>query len=141
MAPGAVRPGTVRRFGTAVAVVAVVAVLWLLAGCGDDSAAPSTTSPDLTGTTEPYQQEPPNPVSVTAEGFEPEELRVAVGESVTWTNDDPEEPHWVAGDERNTMDSATLMPGNSYTYVFDEPGTYTYFNPFHEQNRGTIRVG
>lgn len=121
-------------------VVTAAALLLAVACAGDETTAPPTTAPSLTGTTEAIQDEPPNPVHVTSDGFDPETVHIAVGESVTWINVD-DEPHWVGGDERGTIDSATLMPGNSYSYVFEEPGTYTYFNPFYEHRRGTVEVG
>jgi len=36
--------------------------------------------------------------------------------------------------------SGTLATGDSFTFTFDEPGTYTYFCELHPQMTGTIVV-
>lgn len=55
--------------------------------------------------------------------FEPANLTVAVGKRVVWAND---------GDLRHTITSdaglfdGSVLPGESFAWTFDAPGTYAY---------------
>lgn len=66
--------------------------------------------------------------------FEPESLTVALGDSVTWVNED-NEPHTSTSGSDCTFDgdwdSGTLNQGDSFTYVTDEMETIPYFCSFH----------
>ncbi len=68
--------------------------------------------------------------------FSPAQLTISVGETVTWTNQDPA-AHTVTGDGWN---SDTLNEGNSYSRTFNEAGTYTYGCDYHPGMLGTIIV-
>ncbi len=91
--------------------------------------------------------------------FDPDVLTIATGTAVTWTNNSPM-PHTATGDpEQNPVaashpeyitlpegaapwGSDMLQPGDSYTYVFDVPGEYSYICIPHVMSgmRGTIMV-
>lgn len=56
--------------------------------------------------------------------FNPEAVRIGVGERVTWINCD-EDPHTSTADGGEWA-SPLLVPGDAYTRAFDEPGTFPY---------------
>jgi plastocyanin len=71
--------------------------------------------------------------------FNPAEITVPVGGSVTWTNDDST-PHTATGQDRAVLQSGTIAQGESFTQKFDTAGTYEYFCEFHANMKGTIVV-
>ena len=73
-----------------------------------------------------------------ATAYSPNEIRIEVGQSLTWTNDD-EVAHTVTADE-GAFDSGFLDPGASFTFTFDEAGTYTYFCKPHPWMKGAVVV-
>lgn len=77
-------------------------------------------------------------VSIANFAFEPAEITIAPGESVTWTNDDGA-PH---GLEYNDGAPGTdlLLPGASFSRRFDQPGTYDYNCSVHPYMTGHVVV-
>jgi plastocyanin len=70
--------------------------------------------------------------------FAPAALTVKAGSTVTWTNHD-QEPHTVASDS-GLFRSNALDTNDSYSFRFDQPGTYHYTCSIHPQMVGTIIV-
>ncbi len=70
--------------------------------------------------------------------FQPGTLTVAAGTTVTWTNDGSV-PHTVTSNER-TFDSGDIAPGGSFSYTFDQPGSYSYHCSLHPSMQGQIEV-
>ena len=77
-------------------------------------------------------------VSIQDFFFEPDQLTVAPGTTVTWVNDG-EEPHTSTADD-GTWNSGTLQPGESFSFTFDDPGDYSYFCEIHPDMTATITV-
>ncbi len=71
--------------------------------------------------------------------FDPVQLNVAAGTTVTWTNGDTE-AHTVTADN-GLFDSRVLYPGESYSVQFDGMGTVTYHCTLHPSMTGRITVG
>jgi len=76
--------------------------------------------------------------------FDPQDLTVQVGETVTWTNND-DVPHTVTAGTPDMptpeeFDSGVLQPGDTFTYTFDEAGTFDYFCTLHPDMTATITV-
>ncbi len=69
--------------------------------------------------------------------FEPQQLSVKVGESVTWTNRD-DIPHTVvcAGKFR----SKTMDTDGTFSFTFAAPGEYKYFCSLHPHMTGMVKV-
>jgi plastocyanin len=78
-------------------------------------------------------------VSIRDFSFEPAQLSVEPGTTVTWTNEG-NEPHTVTADN-GLFDSRVLNPGESYSVQFDGMGTVTYYCTLHPSMRGRITVG
>ena len=78
-------------------------------------------------------------VEISGFKFGPAEAVVAVGTTVTWTNNDTFE-HTVQADGDAFPTSPTLGEGATYSFTFTEPGTYAYICGIHPQMRGTVVV-
>jgi amicyanin len=70
--------------------------------------------------------------------FSPPSLTVMVGMSVTWLNKD-DIPHTVVSKTR-VFKSKALDTGDSFSFTFNEAGTYEYFCSLHPHMTGTIVV-
>lgn len=77
-------------------------------------------------------------VQVLAESFDPADVRVAQGGSVTWTIASMS-PHIIA-DEDETFASELLHTGESFSFTFDQPGTFTYHDGLTGEMTGTVTV-
>jgi LPXTG-motif cell wall-anchored protein len=117
---------------------------------GDEDPADDTTSEDP-----PTGEDPPpnasddpgtqsvrakssNSVSAGDNFFDPASLTIAVGDSVTWTNDG-KVAHTVTANG-GSFDSGNLNPGHSFTHTFSQAGTFRYFCQYHAGMTGTIKV-
>src|SRR5689334_12263642 len=70
--------------------------------------------------------------------FQPAELTVAAGTTLTWTNHDGA-PHTVTF--RNGMaDSGTLSPGQTFSYTFATPGSFAYYCRIHPNMVAEVKV-
>jgi amicyanin len=70
--------------------------------------------------------------------FNPPQLIVKAGTTVTWRNED-DIPHAIASAERK-FKSKALDTEDGYSYTFTEPGNYAYFCSLHPHMTGTIVV-
>lgn len=119
------------------AIVALVVVA-LVAGIAALRHHPTTSTGNPTNV---------NQVSITTTGFSPKLIQVKAGQSVSWVNNDTAN-HWIASDPYPKNDTlpglssqGPLKPGDSYSYLFDKPGTYSYhdqLNPY--KLLGTVEV-
>ena len=71
--------------------------------------------------------------------FSPADAVVAAGTEVVWVNADTDVHSIISTDELFTS-SATFANGESYAFVFTEPGTYAYSCGVHPFMMGTITV-
>lgn len=78
-------------------------------------------------------------VTIVDFAYDPAEITVPVGGTVTWTNDDAA-PHTATAQDRDALQSGTIDPGSSFEQSFDTAGTYDYFCEFHPNMQGTIVV-
>lgn len=66
------------------------------------------------------------------------DITIPVGTTVTWTNRDITIHTTTSLD--GVWDSATLFPGDSYSFTFTTAGTFPYHCVFHAQMHGTVTV-
>ncbi|MCC5949994.1 MAG: cupredoxin domain-containing protein [Nitriliruptoraceae bacterium] len=75
--------------------------------------------------------------------FEPADIEVTVGTTVTFTNQDIVR-HTVtsgpSGEPDGTFDLPLDAQGDEVTFTFDEPGTYDYYCDLHRAMVGTVTV-
>jgi plastocyanin len=70
--------------------------------------------------------------------FDPASVTIKVGESVTWTNQDPTN-HTVTAD-KGEFKSSDIANGATFTFKFDTAGTYAYHCSIHPSMTGTVVV-
>jgi len=99
--------------------------------------AGSRTCSTTTSTSE--QPASPKSVSISGHMFMPQEVSVPSGTQITWTNQDSD-PHNVVADG-GAFKSKTLAQGESYSYTFSSPGTFTYSCSIHPDMKGKVTVG
>jgi plastocyanin len=81
-------------------------------------------------------------VSIQDFFFDPDQLSVAPGTTVTWVNEG-KAPHTVTSTDGKELDSATLQPGDTYSFTFkdDDAGeTYAYQCTIHPQMTASVNV-
>ena len=83
----------------------------------------------------------------TPEGcFLPGEVTIAAGGHVEWANTD-NTMHFATSGDGATMtpdgvfDSGMMNPGDTFSFTFEEPGTYPYYCMVHAWMVGTVIVG
>jgi amicyanin len=70
--------------------------------------------------------------------FTPKQISVGAGTTVTWTNRD-DVPHNVVSTERK-FTSPVLDTDQTFSFKFQEPGSYPYFCKIHPMMTGTVQV-
>lgn len=93
----------------------------------------------MSGCTEQKTQTQPvtaNAIDIMDFAFNPDTITVAKGTTVTWTNKDSAQ-HTVTG---TAFTSGTLNQGQSYSYTFNEAGTFEYYCKFHPSMLGKVIV-
>ena len=104
-------------------------------------AAPQMQAPAPSAPAAGAQNQQNVSVNVQNFAFDPPNITVAPGTTVTWTNNDSA-PHTVtATDPAGAFDSGTLRPGQSFSFTFTQPGTtYAYYCAIHPSMTGTVTV-
>ena len=99
----------------------------------------------ISGCISSANEEPPslppdgaNEVNINEFSFDPGMLIVKAGTIVTWTNSDTIS-HTIISDSQ-AFKSGNLGFGNTYSYRFSIPGTYSYQCGLHPDMRATIVV-
>lgn len=70
--------------------------------------------------------------------FNPAQIEIAVGTTVTWTNNDT--VAHTATATGGEFDSGILDPGSSFSHTFAKAGTYDYACLIHPKMKGTVVV-
>jgi glucose/arabinose dehydrogenase/plastocyanin len=110
---------------------------------------PTGVTPTPTGTPVGTPLATPTPgalvVDVAIQGFQfvPEQIEVEVGTTVRWTNQD-NVPHTVTSGTRNNptnlFDSGNMAAGATFTFTFNQAGTFNYFCVLHPGMDGIVEV-
>jgi len=77
-------------------------------------------------------------ISIANFAFAPGEITVAPGSMVTWSNDDGA-PHGLAYND-GAKGTDVLLPGASFSRVYDKPGTFDYVCAVHAYMTGKVIV-
>ena len=97
------------------------------------------------GETQQYQQQQEQQVSIEGNTFNPAEIEVQPGTTITWNNMD-NVPHTVTSgssgddDAGELFDSGTMETQQEYSMTFDQPGEYPYYCRFHPEMEGMVMV-
>jgi plastocyanin len=122
--------------------IAVLAIALVTVACGGtETASDTTTAPTTAATDAPSTTEgtPEVAISIAAFAFGPDTVTIPVGTTVTWTNDEDSADHTTTSDD-GVWNSATLKPGEQFSFTFDQPGTFNYFCNIHPSMTATIVV-
>jgi plastocyanin len=113
------------------AIVATLCAALSLSACGDDGEGGARSA-----------ERSPEAVTVQIPGFdfEPDPIRIGVGDSVVWENTH-DQAHTATGDGDLRWSTGNLAAGESADPVaFDEAGTFTYLCALHPFMTGTVEV-
>jgi len=81
----------------------------------------------------------------TNECFIPSPVNIAIGDTVTWVNDDAAAHTSTSGSVADgpdgNWDSSLVVSGSSFSNTFDEAGEYPYFCMVHPWMTGMVIVG
>lgn len=72
--------------------------------------------------------------------YEPAELKIKVGTTVKWTNNEKRVSHSVLFTGPGGFESERFFPGDAWQRTFDKPGTYPYTCGPHPEMKATIIV-
>jgi plastocyanin len=86
-----------------------------------------------------------NTVRINKKGFNPANITVKSGSTVRWVNEDStSDPGLYNPTHRielaNIKNSPLLSSGQSWSWIFDQPGTYNYNDMLHSVPKGTVIV-
>jgi plastocyanin len=118
--------------GLMILVATIITVVWLVVYVTSDSSKSVDTIASEVAL-----------VEITNDGFMPGAISVKAGQQVKFINRDAK-PHRIMADPESLeeFDSMNqLATGDSYTYVFDTPGTYYYYDNVNaEVYTGSVEV-
>jgi plastocyanin len=83
----------------------------------------------------------PREVVIREYRFDPAEVKVPVGGTVRWTNDEKRTSHSVIFPAEGGLESERMFPGESWERRFDKPGRYDYRCGPHPEMKGSVVVG
>jgi len=81
-------------------------------------------------------------VTIKDSAFEPATIQIKKGQDVTWTNEG-QAAHHIYADQSTTagLDSQNpLNNGDTYTFTFENPGTYYYYDSLNPKLNATVVV-
>ena len=79
-------------------------------------------------------------VQIENYAYAPSSITVDVGDTITWTNDDTA-PHTITTSSGpQTLSSPYLSKGQSWSFTFRTPGTYSYYCAVHPYMRAQVIV-
>jgi plastocyanin len=138
-------------WGRSLGAVGALVLAGALAGCGDDAAddaaARLSSSDQVSGAEQAASAEGDevaelddvtpvagDPADVTARDneFDIENIEVAAGTTVVWTNEGQQDHNIIPVDDGQWgVDVSAFQPEAVYEHTFDEPGTYRYYCSLH----------
>ena len=145
-----------------VVIFTVAVLLMLVCGCtqtapAQPAATPAPTAPQATvatpppslttGSVSPTSQNSvsDNTIRINKKGFDPAGITVKSGSTVRWVNEDStadaalyNPTHRIA--LVNFENSPLLSSGQSWSRIFDQPGSYDYSDMIHPVLTGTVIV-
>lgn len=72
--------------------------------------------------------------------YSPASLTIQVGDTVTWTNHDQAPHNVVTTSGPASFESPLLATGESWSFTFTVPGTYSYYCSVHPDMRAQVTV-
>jgi plastocyanin len=134
-------------------ILPVLAVAAIAAGCGGGDSSSSNSGNGTAGSgygSKPAATDTPaaakpaaaaggTAVEIANFAFAPSDIKVKVGDKITFTNKDSA-AHTATATEGAKFDSGSLAQGASFDYVARKAGTIKFVCSFHPNMTGTITV-
>jgi plastocyanin len=135
----------------AIAIVIIIVIGWVaFKGKNDNktnnSAQTNNSTPSQSQTSNNNQNQNSSQPTATDSviikdlAFSPQNITVKKGTKVTWTNQDSTSHTVTETDGKNGPSSSTLSNGQSYSFTFNETGTFAYHCSIHNEMTGTVVV-
>jgi plastocyanin len=129
----------------AIRLLALIAAFGLLlTACGDDADTADAGSDSAETSAEAAPEGCETDVCMEGIAFTEDNITVAAGDTVTWTNLDSATHTVTAGDENapnpDEFDSGNLGQDESFDLVVADAGEVAYYCQIHPQMQGTITV-
>jgi len=122
-----------KRSSAAILMVFTIIVMHIF--CATSSGPALAALPASQPTTQPMAN-----VKIENFTFEPRELQITVGTTVTWQNAD-DVPHTATSkDDPQTFDSGALDTDDKFSFTFSKPGKYAYYCKVHPHMQGVVTV-
>ncbi len=129
-----------------------LAAMLALAACSSGQSGGNTTAPsqpaasteasgDATGAggCSPSTETGTVQATMSGQAFSPATVTAAVGDVITWTNEDSV-PHTATLTDDSACTTDNLGQGESGSLTFKEAGTYAFFCRVHPDMQGTIEI-
>jgi plastocyanin len=123
-------------------LLACLAVALAVAGCGDDDDDDGGGGGGGATTEEQAAPEASGgaaEVSMKDIRFDPTDVTVNVGDTVTWVNDDTV-GHDVTADDFTSGEPGAMENGDTFEHTFDAAGTFDYVCSVHPGMEGSVKV-
>jgi plastocyanin len=114
-------------------------LILLISGCVGNKTdtqptpAPSTNPGQTTTSSTSFS------VEIKSFAFNPETINISKDQTVTWTQFDPI-PHTITSLNSSVLNSPSLSSGQTFSYTFNETGTFEYYCKFHSSMKGKVIV-
>ncbi len=126
------------RFAVLVAALGIAGTALCLSLAGPGLAAPAAV--DLAAQQGEATTQQATNVEMMGYAFQPATLTISTGDTVTWTNHDTAPHNVVVTDGPEKFTSPTLQKGQTYSYTFTKPGTYSYYCSIHPDMKASVTV-
>lgn len=109
-----------------------------ISACGEEKSTTDGTASTTSASGSTSTSANSSVVNISGSAFDPAELTVAVGTTVTWSNNDSL-THTVTA-SGGAFNSGDMKRGQNFGYTFNEPGTFEYGCTIHPAMQGTVIV-
>lgn len=123
-----------------ISVLLLLSLIFVIGASGCGSNYGTTTTPPATTSSPPTTPSASGSSNIAIGGyaFNPSDITVNVGTTVTWTNNDPV-GHQIVSDSA-AFQSSVMNRGEKYSFTFENAGTYAYHCSIHPSMKGSVVV-
>lgn len=127
-----------------IAVIVIAVIAWLAFGSSNKNANspgnPANSSSSNSSSNQNTQPQATNSVTIQNFAFNPSDITVKKGTTVTWTNQDSTGHTVTESDGQTGPASQVLGSGQTYSFTFNQAGTFHYHCTIHSEMTGSVTV-
>src|SRR4030095_4025264 len=112
--------------------------LWLSVATSSCNSGKAQSSVSATGSGDAVVKDAQ--VVIEKMAYKPASITVTKGTKVTWTDKQSFIPHDVVSDKNDLFDSGNMYKNDTFSYTFNDAGTFTYYCSHHKKMHGTVIV-